>query len=310
MKNEPLISVIIPAYNVEKYLRETVISVLNQTYRNLEIIIVDDGSTDNTPRICDEAKEKDSRVKVIRKKNGGSSSARNAGLNIATGDYVGFVDGDDRIHTEMFDSLLKAIKKSGAYISRCGIKKVHFTEDITAYDGKNEDFSVIEYEDALRSVWDNGFMCNKLFDTALFNGKHSVRFNENIWYVEDEPVLAECILHSKKGIAEVKTDLYYYTNNPNSISHVPFSLKKLSCLIGFRHMCDLIHNNEPQLSDYFDSKYYSICVGYLTNRTVRKSSEHRKTISNELRANIKEIVQLKNMTFKFKVAAVMFAVLG
>ena len=93
----PLISVIVPIYNVEKYLARCVDSIVNQTYKNLEIILVDDGSPDSCPDICDVWKEKDDRIKVIHKKNGGLSDARNAGLDIAQGEYVAFVDSDDFI---------------------------------------------------------------------------------------------------------------------------------------------------------------------------------------------------------------------
>ena len=93
--DEPLISVIVPIYNVEKYLNRCIESIVNQTYKTLEIILVDDGSPDNCPQICDEWKEKDNRIKVIHKKNGGLSDARNAGLDIAQGEYIAFVDGDD-----------------------------------------------------------------------------------------------------------------------------------------------------------------------------------------------------------------------
>ena len=98
-----LISVIVPVYNVEKFLVKCVDSILAQTYTNLEIIIVDDGSPDNCPAICDELAKKDSRIKVIHKENGGASSARNAGLDIAKGEYIGFVDGDDYIAKDMYE---------------------------------------------------------------------------------------------------------------------------------------------------------------------------------------------------------------
>lgn len=99
--NDDLISVIIPVYNVEQYLDRCVQSVLNQTYRNLEILLVDDGSPDRCPQMCDEYARQDSRVKVIHKENGGLSSARNAGLEIVTGNYIGFVDSDDYIASDM-----------------------------------------------------------------------------------------------------------------------------------------------------------------------------------------------------------------
>ena len=99
--SKPLLSIIVPVYNVEKYIERCIKSILNQSFTNFELILVDDGSPDNCGKICDEYKKKDSRIKVIHKKNGGLSDARNAGLNIATGKYIGFVDSDDIIHPQM-----------------------------------------------------------------------------------------------------------------------------------------------------------------------------------------------------------------
>ena len=114
-----LISVIVPIYNVEKYLDRCVDSIINQTYKNLEIILVDDGSPDNCLAICDSWAEKDRRIKVIHKENGGVSSARNSALDIASGDYIGFVDSDDWIEPDMYEILIKNAKKYDADISRC-----------------------------------------------------------------------------------------------------------------------------------------------------------------------------------------------
>lgn len=119
-----LISVIVPVYNVEAYLGRCVESILQQTYKNLEIILVDDGSTDSCPHLCDEWAKIDERIIVIHKKNGGLSDARNAGLNIATGDYIGFVDSDDWIAPEMYERLLSAIYENQSDISACTVEMV------------------------------------------------------------------------------------------------------------------------------------------------------------------------------------------
>ena len=119
-----LISVIIPIYNVEKYLNKCIDSIINQTYKNLEIILVDDGSPDNCPQICDEYAKKDNRIKVIHKKNGGVSSARNVGLINSTGNYIGFIDPDDYIEPIMYEKLLKVLKESNTLVSMCGFYKI------------------------------------------------------------------------------------------------------------------------------------------------------------------------------------------
>ena len=105
------VSVVVPIYNVEKYIKQCVVSIRNQTLEDIEIILVDDGSPDNCPQICDEYKKLDNRIKVVHKKNGGLSSARNAGMRVATGEYIGFVDSDDYIEVDMYEKMYNTSKK-------------------------------------------------------------------------------------------------------------------------------------------------------------------------------------------------------
>ena len=121
-----LISVIVPVYNVEDYLDRCINSIINQTYKNLEIILVDDGSTDSSGRKCDDFALKDDRIKVLHKENGGVSSARNAGLDVATGDYIGFVDSDDTIESNMYELLFNNAIEYHTKVSSCQIR----TKDI------------------------------------------------------------------------------------------------------------------------------------------------------------------------------------
>ena len=119
MKNIDLISIIIPVYNVEQYLSRCIDSVINQTYKNLEIILIDDGSTDDSGEICDEYALKDNRIKVMHKQNGGVSSARNEGLDISKGNYIGFIDSDDFIEKDMYEFLYDLLTKNNCDISCC-----------------------------------------------------------------------------------------------------------------------------------------------------------------------------------------------
>ena len=106
------VSIVVPIYNVEKYLKQCIESIINQTLQDIEIILVDDGSPDNCPQICDEYAKKDSRIKVVHKKNGGLSSARNAGIEVATGDFIGFVDSDDYIELDMYEKMYNIAKEN------------------------------------------------------------------------------------------------------------------------------------------------------------------------------------------------------
>ena len=138
--SKSLISVIVPVYKVENFLDRCVESIVGQTYENLEIILVDDGSPDNCPAMCDEWAEKDSRIRVIHKENGGLCSARNAGMDIAAGDYLGFVDSDDCIEPDMYQLLVENAVSTQADISRCGI----FVDEESLENGVSVD---CEYSD-------------------------------------------------------------------------------------------------------------------------------------------------------------------
>jgi len=177
MENKELISVIIPVYNVEKYLDRCVETIVNQTYKNLEIILVDDGSTDNCPMMCDEWAKKDGRIKVIHKANGGSSSARNAGLNICKGRYIGFIDSDDYVDSDMYENLYDAVKGLSNCLPVVGI----FNEDergvvsSISYAQKREQNKENYFESVLLhkgviAVW------AKLFDRNIIG---DVRFDES-----------------------------------------------------------------------------------------------------------------------------------
>ena len=128
------ISVIVPVYKVEPYLKQCVDSIINQTYKNLEIILVDDGSTDNCGKICDEYASKDNRIKVLHIENGGPAVARNAGLDIATGKYIGYVDSDDYIEPDMYETLYNAMIKTNAGLVVCNWYRQDGTNWVTNTD--------------------------------------------------------------------------------------------------------------------------------------------------------------------------------
>ena len=166
-----LISIIIPVYNVEKYLERCVKSVINQTYKNLEIILVDDGAKDNSGKMCDELSKLDSRIKVIHKENGGLSDARNFGLKIATGDYIGFVDSDDYIADDMYETLYYTIKNNNADISIVSFYEMYKEKVIGVRDSGN--LEILSKQEAMKELLIDtkiqSYAWNKLFKKELFN---------------------------------------------------------------------------------------------------------------------------------------------
>ena len=209
---EILISVIIPVYNVEQYLRQCIDSVINQTYKNLEIILVDDGSTDNSGKICDEYALKDKRIKTIHKKNGGVSSARNIGLDIAKGDYIGFVDSDDYIERDMYELLLNTMLKQKSQLAVC-----NWFKQINNNWIENERFpkkQILTINEVLENFYWCMFVWNKLFDKRILD---FIRFSELCGFGEDTLYCLN-VLEKLKEVICVNNAKYYYRDNLKSAS--------------------------------------------------------------------------------------------
>lgn len=204
MSEQPLISIIVPIYNVEKYLVKCIESIINQTLSNIEIILVDDGSTDNCGIIIDGYAKKDSRIKVIYKNNGGQSSARNMGLDIARGKYIGFVDSDDWIDNDMYENLYKSIIESNADICVCGRQACLENGEVTnknCIDNELIDFgkkSLKEYIVDRLFYKHTVVVWNKLYKKEIIDN-NSIRF-EDVSYIGSEDTLFnyQILCHTKK----------------------------------------------------------------------------------------------------------------
>lgn len=221
------ISIIVPIYKVEKQLERCIKSILNQTFTNFELILVDDGSPDNCGNICNQYKRQDKRVKVIHKENGGLSDARNAGLNIATGKYIGFVDSDDIIHSEMYERMYNCITKYNADIVQCKFKKFKSIEDINKLSNINN--INIEYytsKEAIMDMIDNNKInvntWNKLYKRELFENE---RFPKG--KIHEDEFLTYKLMYESNKIAYINEELYYYYQNDNGIMNGSNLIKRL-----------------------------------------------------------------------------------
>lgn len=223
------ISVIVPVYNSEKYITRCLDSLLSQTYKDLEIICINDGSTDTSGKICDDSAKKDNRIKVFHTENRGVSAARNIGLDNFTGDYVGFVDSDDWIEAEMYEKLYSLAKSSGADISSCSFYfdgsndkiKAENRLQVPEYAIKSEDFLEYIYRrDMYKGV--SGYVFTRLYSACLFKSSYErgskIRFCDKLAINEDSYFLAECSVHSGKVIF-VDLPFYHYCDNPSSLMH-------------------------------------------------------------------------------------------
>ena len=233
-----LISIIIPIYNVEKYLDRCICSVLTQTFRDLQVILVNDGSTDNSALICEKYKLADNRVIVVNKENGGLADARNVGMRYADGEYIAFVDGDDYVACDMYEELYNAIKRNSVPIACCG--RAGFYEK--GMKIRNRKSFVLKCEmvyDRIESVKAlclynamDFSCCDKLFEKSLFSG---VRFPKGKTS-EDIPVVFELFCRAK-GVVHIGKAKYYYCHRMNSITGEPFSVRRMDYLFFIQNVC-------------------------------------------------------------------------
>lgn len=224
-----LVSIIIPVYNIEAYIKECVNSVLTQTYKNLEIILVDDGSTDESGRICDKLKKQDERIVVIHKKNGGLSDARNCGIGHAHGEYIGLVDGDDVISPVMYESMLNAMLKYDVDIVTC--RKAENKKTIQEQRKHISQKDIIDITSGFDAIYYlfNDYICgnyawNKLYKRELFN---KVKYPKRRFF-EDIYTTHLLFLESNKVLI-LNKNLYYYRTRENQITNskkVPYKLIK------------------------------------------------------------------------------------
>ena len=228
-----MVSVIIPVYNVEKYINKCVDSVINQTYKDLEIILVDDGSTDKSGIICDEYEKKDSRIKVIHRMNGGLSAARNSGIDAATGEYYLFIDSDDYVSENMIDIMYSALKDNDAEISVCGFRKVYDNGDEEKSDDKQEEYAVNSSK-RIYKVFSGRESCmqmynpcravetvvawNKLYKSSLFGtGTDRIRYPEG--KIHEDEFTTYKLLYRASQVVYVWNTLYYYVQRSGSITN-------------------------------------------------------------------------------------------
>jgi glycosyltransferase involved in cell wall biosynthesis len=266
---EPKISVIIPVYNSEKYLERCLNSVINQIYKNLEIIIVNDGSIDSSLCICQKYAENDSRIIVIDKANEGVSMARNAGLNVATGEYIGFVDSDDDIAPTMYERLYTNIIKYNADVSVCGFAFCYKNSQVTNTIKNSQKVLIHNREDAIKNTltgtYYSGQLCNKLFKAHLFRTE---RLDKKIKVFEDLQIFISILMRTTKLVFD-STPLYNYYMRANSAYNSSFNAGQLSAYTALQNIYYMLINHYPNLCKYVSAFFmqYSIHLLKKVNRT-------------------------------------------
>lgn len=271
-----LVSVIIPIYNVEKWLVRCFDSILNQSFINIEVILVNDGSTDSCGAICDQYVQKDKRIKVVHKENGGVSSARNEGIKIATGKYIVFIDPDDQISKNYFSKFLSIAEENNADAVISGYKTVPTNNIITPKFGLNKVMQGKEFVLSSSNIHSNNDLCFswRYFYSLRLIKEKNFRFNEEVSIGEDVIFNLQFLLESKRVYA-ISDPLYYYTvNNTDSAMSVPYKPNLESSLIlQYKARKELsekygLHNYQHYKKDmayYYINNMYRMMINNLKN---------------------------------------------
>ena len=284
MESEPVISVIIPVYNVKDYLSRCVDSVLSQTYHNLEIWIVDDGSTDGSDRICDEYAEKDDRIKVIHKENGGLSEARNLALDKMSGRFIIFVDSDDYIHSKMIDRLYQYITKYDADIAACRQRQ---GKENTFNKTSNEmvkSIKIFEGDEIFESVFDDKYRNTiipawaKLYKATLFS---MLRYP--VGKIHEDEFVIHHILSKCNRMVLIEEELYYQYERNGSITRNGYSLTSLDAVEAIDERCE-----------FFEKMGNSRLILMAYKDYLRRVQFHYYSLEKYYPEDKKDLIEIKN----------------
>lgn len=283
-----LITIIVPIYKVEDYLRRCVDSILNQSYKNLEIILVDDGSPDRCGEICDAYANVDKRIKVIHKKNGGLSDARNIGIEIAQGKYVSFIDSDDWISREYVEKLYKLLINNNADISVCNFIKT-LTETLQVEHVQEEIYKYSNVE-ALEQLYDKFSVqmviaCGKLYKRNLFD---DIRFP--VGRIHEDEFTTYRLIYKANQIVLTTEPLLYYWQREDSITGVGFSIKnKLHAIDAFLERAEFLKKNDLE---NLSSKTYRLLFGFYRDINKKKFLIEDPLIEQDFNKNFRDFKKL------------------
>lgn len=300
LKNNELISVIVPIYNVEKYLEKCILSIINQKYKNLEILLIDDGSTDNSGSIADKYSKKDKRIKVFHKKNGGLSDARNYGIDRATGKYLAFIDSDDYIDKNMYYELYNNLVKTKSDISICKRCIVYEDGTIDGVSLENDVILTFSRDDAMVELnfltYFDCSACDKLYKKEMFD---EIRFP--IGKISEDAYTIYKVIFNAKKVVLTNNTLYCYFQRSNSISRNKRYSDALIC--ASKEKVDFYLQNIPNLvySAYIDLFYNYVILYdniFLKNITVEK--DFLKSLRTDAKPYFKYVLKCNRISLKKK----------
>ena len=278
---EELISIIVPVYNAEKYLGKCIQSLLSQNYTNIELVLVDDGSTDSSGILCDNYAESDSRIIVIHKQNGGVSSARNIGLETATGKYVTFVDSDDYVSNNYISSLYNNLIRNKTDLSFCKFaflyNDIDYREesDLPSLIDLSQNFTLISFANRFfnSKEYIPSSACRILYKKSIIT---DLKFNKDIRIGEDWMFILNAIFRSKR-ISSVNEPLYFYRSNENSATHSYYK-DYLNNVINIKYELEKLFANLTGSFNLLSTYNALLCYHAVTNELKGSKKDYRKKI--------------------------------
>ena len=304
MEVKKMISVVVPIYNVSKYLPKCIESILHSTYKNLEVILVDDGSTDECPTICDDYAKKDSRIKVIHKKNGGLSDARNKGLDIATGEYISFIDSDDYIDADLYESVIKEFDENidvvvfGRYIEYETKTDISIPDKNCVMTGKDALIDLASFKGFDMAAWDKIYKRSIIGNLRFPFGKK----NEDYY-------LTYKLLDNAKNVKFIQKPFYHYVQRQNSISR-----GKSICfdaVDGSIEEVDYIRKKYPELIDVaLTNQFFAyVCIYNVAIRQkIKVTSEQKKIIKLNSLELLNSVLKNTYLGSSKKIQALLFTI--
>ena len=301
MDRKILISVIIPLYNAEKYLVNCIESVINQSYEKIEVLLINDGSTDNSQEICDAYVIKDHRVKVIHKQNQGVSSARNLGIDESKGEYISFVDSDDWLAPSAFGQIVDCISKDK-------VDAVMFEYFVDNYNGNKihetyaELHGLMNCEKAIKTTISpiNRFVWSKVFSRKIIG---NIRFDTTIHFGEDT-LFAALVMDKANRIFYLSKPLYHYFQSQNSATRVAFNPRVFTGVEAYRQLVELCNLKYPLTIDIAQTAYKNIILNtiiiLLNNPDYIYFQKVKKTLINEFRKGLPTLLVSKRVSFRIK----------
>lgn len=286
------LSVIVPVYNSEKYLQNCIDSILNQTYENIELILVDDGSTDKSPEICDNNAKNDSRIKVIHEKNSGISQARNNGIKIATGYYLALVDNDDYIDSHMYEKLINCIEENNVDYAECGVNLVYPNK---TFCDNEYDYNQLIFDTKKGLEMFDGDVRPYIWDKVFIREKaKNVKFRDG--YGEDRYFVLDYLINNNKFMYISEPMYYWNRTNENSFTRSKFTERNITYVDFYKYMANICKEYDlPEVSLKYEKEYYiKLFVYYCLSRIykINNYKMHMHKFYSDFHANYHRAIEI------------------